>query len=844
MNKCKDSRYYLHLLCGLLCTFGLVCYVMDLFGMYSAQGLFLTLIFCLGFFGIPSLLHQQWLRLPLLSAVFLLLSILVLFFDGVMQKFYLATADFSLWLIPFVANGGLTHSKYEFAFFLLLLTVIGLFCFFSISVIRSPFPVLALTAAAAIVIPFLLPDSEPALFWLLPCIIGIALALSLTAKAEKEQEEIHMRPERSFLISVISVLVSLVFLFFAAGIVVSGVPEKGFQSTPVVIRLNQLSRKIMSLFIDEQKDLPSTSLYDSSVFGMRGENMTLGGSVDLSDEMVFEVTASRDLLLKGRTYDTYSSTFWGSENVSIVMRFELPDDTFFLFQNSPDPIQVYASGDAFPNPYPNSVLLSLFDTFRPAPGLIPPEYGSALFEQCDISIKNASSLIGSSLFYPDHLVDAGFSAPLFFDEDGALFAKKILPIGAEYQIRSNVFRTDDPAFEENILALEAYIIASPAASDDLTHKNSIFQNYLEANVPESVTETALSITDGYESPLEKAFAIRNYLRDNFTYSLQVPDIPDGRDFVDFFLESKIGYCTYFASAMCMMARANGIPARFVEGFYVDIPDSENAGPSTVIVTGNSAHAWCEIYIDGIGWIPFDATPGGGGNNMEMAPTVAPTNTPSPMPEVPSITPEITPSGSTDAPPETAISVPDSSETGTSVPSTKAADTDVTGKATASKTYRVLSAVLCAVAGTVIVAAAFFLWFTWRDRKYFTIPTMEELQSIGSTERQLHFLWSRCLLHLRFADIRILPLETPLDFAARLENVRVSGRGCAPGVYRFDLRENAAFYEQMIYGLKAPSQEDIESVRENCITLSSQIRTIHFSAVHYAINRMFKHLKSR
>jgi hypothetical protein len=356
------------------------------------------------------------------------------------------------------------------------------------------------------------------------------------------------------------------------------------------------------------------------------------------------------------------------------------------------------------------------------------------------------------------------------------------------------------------------------------------------------------VTAGYETPLEKALAIRNYLRDNFTYSLEVPDIPAESDFVEFFLESKTGYCTYFASAMCMMSRASGIPARFVEGFYVDVPDGETSGPSTVIVTGNSAHAWCEIYIDGIGWIPIDSTPGGSGSNIPEitptpAPTVTPTNSPSPTPETPTPATETTSPSETMTQPSTSSSVPVTAETVLSVSPTRA-PVDVIDNTPPAKLSGSLLAALMAIAAAAILVAAVFLRLTWRDRKYFEIPTMEELQAIGSPEKQLRFLWSRCLLHLRLADIRIQALETPLDFAARLENMRISGKGCAPGVYQFELRETASVYEQMIYGLKVPSAEDIEAVRKNCIFLSKQIRSVHFSAIHYTINRMTKRMKRR
>ncbi len=831
MSKPADTRYNLRLLCGFLCTYGLLCYFMDLFGVGAAPGPFLTTFFCLGFFGMIALFHQRRLRMPLLLILFLVLSGVTLLFKNFMKKVYVATSDFILWLAPFIVDGGFSDSKYGHTFFLIALVLIGLFCHFSVSFIRSPFPLLVLTAASAISIPFLFPDSDPNLLWLLPCIIGCALAMSLTTKVENEQEKFNINPGRSFLISMTAILVSLVFVFFATGITMSDVPEKGFQSAPVVNRLNLVSQKIISLFTGDHKKPAQASLYNASDFGMRGQKLHLGGVPNLTNEMVFEVTTDRDLLLKGRTYDKYSSTNWGSDNTPLVMDYALPGDTFFLFENSSEPFQIYRDEAFFRNPYPDSVLISLFDTYRPNPDMIPPVYGEALFEQCDFSVKNASKLVGASLFYPDHLVAVQFSEPLFFDEDASLFSKNTISIGAEYKIRSNVFKTGDPNFENSLLALEQYLISDPSTSDDYTHRSSIMQDYLDADVPDSVIETSLMITAGSTTPLQKAFAIKKYLQQNFEYSLQVTDIPAGRDFVDYFLESKVGYCTYFASAMCMMSRANGIPARFVEGFSVDVPDSDHLEPSAVIVTGKSAHAWCEIYIDGIGWIPFDATPGGSG-------TTAPITT-SPTPAASETTPEATPT----KPPATPTSTPSPSETKASVSPTKTPAINQNDGFPVSGIIRFLTAVLIVII-ILLAAAAVFLWHTWRNRRYFSIPTGEELRAIGNREKQLRFLWSRCLTHLKLADIRIQALETPLDFAARLESVYISGKGCTPGTYRIELRETASVYEQMIYGLVVPSDEDVEGARKSCVSLAEQIQSVHLSAIHYTINRMMKRLKKR
>lgn len=106
-------------------------------------------------------------------------------------------------------------------------------------------------------------------------------------------------------------------------------------------------------------------------------------------------------------------------------------------------------------------------------------------------------------------------------------------------------------------------------------------------------------------------AVRKYLTDNYKYTIAPGRLAEGEDFLQHFMNTKKGYCTYFATAATEMFRIYGIPARYVEGYFVS-EDSEQVveGEKTsYIVTDDSSHAWCEIYIEGYGWIPVETTPG-------------------------------------------------------------------------------------------------------------------------------------------------------------------------------------------------------------------------------------------
>ncbi len=136
--------------------------------------------------------------------------------------------------------------------------------------------------------------------------------------------------------------------------------------------------------------------------------------------------------------------------------------------------------------------------------------------------------------------------------------------------------------------------------------NMIYSKYTQ--LPEGITprvrQLAQDLTGNEGNVYDKTKAVENYLSSNYPYTLKPGTPPRRMDFVDYFLfEGKQGYCTYYASAMTVLLRCVGIPARYVEG-YIMPPDSKNG---VFQVTNQQAHAWVEVYFDSFGWIPFEPT---------------------------------------------------------------------------------------------------------------------------------------------------------------------------------------------------------------------------------------------
>lgn len=130
---------------------------------------------------------------------------------------------------------------------------------------------------------------------------------------------------------------------------------------------------------------------------------------------------------------------------------------------------------------------------------------------------------------------------------------------------------------------------------------------LPDGLPARIKQLAKDITKNESNNYDKVKAIEEYLANHYYYTLK-PGIPRvDKDFVDQFLfEGKKGYCTYFASAMTVLTRSVGIPSRYVEGYA--LPQTQDYSVPYYIVTNERAHAWTEVYFEGIGWIQFEATP--------------------------------------------------------------------------------------------------------------------------------------------------------------------------------------------------------------------------------------------
>lgn len=323
---------------------------------------------------------------------------------------------------------------------------------------------------------------------------------------------------------------------------------------------------------------PSTQVsYSVGQSGLMPLVERLGGDVDPSDNRLFSIRTDKAYFLRAAVYDTYDGKNW------------------------------YDSGNNGRFRY-SSLLwhirrAQVFGQALPIGGASAQDLYDRMTTKLDYSINNMHKAI------PNYLVIGQLKKitwmqdgpQVYFNSQGELFPEEYGEAYSRFEVDSVLLDRSLLGFDTNMMQLETIT----AQYRDEQYELSLEQyTQLPELMPDSVFVRAEKLTQGETSPYKKALAIEAWLRDSCTYTLTPGTPPADRDFVEHFLETKQGYCTYYASAMTVMARCVGLPARYVTGFGMR-RDSGSYASDQYVVYNSTAHAWCEIYFSGIGWVIFD-----------------------------------------------------------------------------------------------------------------------------------------------------------------------------------------------------------------------------------------------
>lgn len=290
-----------------------------------------------------------------------------------------------------------------------------------------------------------------------------------------------------------------------------------------------------------------------------GPSFTVFGEWVSSDEEVLVLAAERPYYLRTRTYDIYTGHGWESTD---------------------GPKRGVAAGDPL-----FEVRTSERPTVREGEGVT--------LESISVEMRQG---VGRQVFTAGSPLEV--YAPVLITEPAGL------PLLGSIEAANSI--GDGESYTQAVLISEATEAQLAAAGTD--YPQAVRDLYLSTRgISPEVAALARDLTEGAESPYEQAKMLTRYLRgDEFTYSTKGLEVPPGADLVDTFLfgeNGKVGYCQHYASAMALMARSLGLPARVAVGWA----PGEAIGEDLWLVREAQAHAWVEIYFPDYGWQIFEAT---------------------------------------------------------------------------------------------------------------------------------------------------------------------------------------------------------------------------------------------
>jgi len=452
--------------------------------------------------------------------------------------------------------------------------------------------------------------------------------------------------------------------------------------------------------------------------GLAPNGKALGGDIDPDNRTVMQVKTDTPVLLAGAVYDGYNGEAWYDTGALGRFRYTSP-----LWRGRLR--QVFAIGKPSSN--------------RTA------ELYSAVSQSAALEVS--MSVRFQSLFTagkPERLeLRNGEDTDIYFNTQGELFLAEKPGYTLRYSLRTRVFDRERENFDENMRTL----IQLAANSKDEDYEEICLSCLTVSDTVEPfAAELAAELTADCDNPYDKALALESWLRENCTYTKTPGDPPEGRDFVSAFLETREGYCTYFASAMTVMARMVGLPARYVTGYGLKQADTRH-GSNYYTATNATAHAWTQIYFFGVGWVDFDATDWEFYELVEKDPPVI-----REQEEVAPVTPVVPEL------PEPEIEVPEPEEPQTDSLSDHGKK-DKTGKL-------VLIILSCDLAAFLIFLLVRFILLFFRVESFYYRIT----RKYPDNDVRADVCYRQILKQLRFLGLEMEPSDTISTFCARADAV--------------------------------------------------------------------------
>lgn len=489
--------------------------------------------------------------------------------------------------------------------FMMIVCILSGWWYMSVLLKRRGILLAALFSILSYMLPATLEDTSSVIF-----LVGmLSFVVCVIVHGALPNEKNELRARMSGILAMFWVfLLSLLVVFAATKIV----PEKNFSAPG-------LYDKLMGKVVFSIKDIQDVAAgYGKN----KGNNSPVTGSgaigrldtVEYDDVPLISVKAPKNggtIYLKTFQAANYTKRRWRELEASVYSRYSEMFDEMQNAGNSPMLMEYRAVSQL---------------TGMGAVGIASADYDIDVMQyECDGNSYIPMSAIQIDGIFVDEIAKDDKNITLDTDTAGA-------------QSVSHSYRLYE---WRNFSTLDKLVIDGEALAynEDNAYRSFVYENYLDvdescddrikAQLFPSIKSSDYSIDD-VSSRARFIMDTVSFFAKEYEYTLSPGTTPGSKDYVEYFLfEKKKGLCSHFASAAVMIFRSAGIPARYVEGFVV--PESlytgEPVSSKEVVIRGNGefrkeqweyydivltdryAHAWVEVYIDGIGWVTVDPTPG-------------------------------------------------------------------------------------------------------------------------------------------------------------------------------------------------------------------------------------------
>ena len=421
------------------------------------------------------------------------------------------------------------------------------------------------------------------------------------------------------------------------------------------------------------------------------QSFQLGGELNLSDDPVLllelSANATQPVYLAGQRYDNYDGHGWATaasntfravsadgRRFSPRLSFRAGQGVHLSSEVTTRRSQVAGNLTAI---RPKGNLLFTIDTYLTAdlrtnvelswqqftdyPFRLPPEN----LEDLPIELRPIAALLPRGIFPPgsDSPLPLDVALAADIETERSVLQQRSLDVrwevGPQGQAQT-LYVTGQVAVYDDVEAVfsqepvaegAAYRVTgltSMADRDQLRAAGTDYPAWLTdryLQLPNTITDRTRQLASDLIGDQPNVFdatsAVEQYVRSTIAYRQDIAAPPADQDVVDYVLfESQEGYCVYYASAMAVLLRAEGIPTRVVGGYYPAPYDVDAGG---YLYREKNAHLWVEVFFPGFGWIPFEPTANRDTleyGDVGASPDVLPQ--PTPEPTSPSQTAELTP----------------------------------------------------------------------------------------------------------------------------------------------------------------------------------------------------------